>query len=190
MRVVLDVDIFSEGTPHREALMRIGRWFTLACLALGVLASAFVDVLAGAWPASFGQAAWLVGVVVVLSAAALPVHELVHAAAFKLLGPAGTKVTFGHAAGMLYAGCPGVRLARGRFCAVLLAPVVVLTCAFCALGALVPLGWAPLAAVWLVVFHAAGCVGDLYFAWLIVRTPGVACVEDTECGIRLLGRQA
>lgn len=187
MRVVLDVDIFSEGAPHREALMRAGGWFTLACLALGVLASVFADVLAGAWPASFSQAAWLVGCVVVLSAAALPVHELVHAAAFKLLGPAGTKVTFGCAAGMLYAGCPGVRLSRGRFCAVLLAPIVTLTCAFVAFGALVPAAWAPLGAVWLVALHAAGCVGDLYFVWLIVVTPGVTLVEDTDRGVRLLG---
>ena len=186
MRVVLDVDIFTEGAPHQRALMRAGRRSTLACVAAAGIASVAMAA-AGVGPGLTWGLVQLVACVVVLSLVALPVHELVHATLFQLLGPTHAKVTFGYQAGMLYAGCPGVRLSRARFCAVLLAPFTLITLAFVAFGVLAPLSWAPLAAVWLAALHTAGCVGDAYFVWLICRTPGATCVEDSERGIRLLG---
>ena len=61
---------------------------------------------AGGWMAVVG---WMVGVIAV-SAAAFAVHELLHAAFFKLLAPAGAHVTFGanRETAMIYACAEGV----------------------------------------------------------------------------------
>lgn len=184
MREVLNVNIFDEGEPAQKTLMRATAWFMLACLAVGVVASIPL------WRAGFkpGPNDLVVfGLAVVLGyVASLPVHELVHAALFRLLGPRGTKVTFGFQSGMLYAGCPGVRMGRGRFVAVLLAPLVALTVAYGLLGLVFSFPWTPLLALWLFVLHTSGCIGDLYFVALIMRHPEATVCEDTDKGIRLL----
>lgn len=173
MRKVLDVDILNDGATQRL----VGR-ASLAIAAFGV-AGALALALACGWrPGGVGW--WLA--LAALYVACLPVHELVHGAFFKLLGPRGTKVRFGYQTGMLYAGCPGARMGRGRFAAVLLAPFLLVSAA-CAAGGIAfgnPLmAWA---IGWL---HAAGCAGDLYFAWLVARHPEADACEDTERGIAL-----
>lgn len=118
-------------------------------------------------------------------AASLPVHELIHAALFKLLGPAGTKVCFGYERGMLYAGCPGVELPRGRFVAVLLAPLVMVSLACLVAG--VALGAPACLGAWAVfALHASGCTGDLYCVLQFLRHPQARWGRDTERGIALL----
>lgn len=115
-------------------------------------------------------------------AASLPVHELVHAAAFKLLVP-GCRVRFGHTDWMLYAGCPGALIPRGRMLAVLLAPTVVVTAALL-VGAVAcgrpVLGWL------LATFHLSGCVGDWLMVRSILASPACTHVEDTDFGVTLL----
>ena len=185
MREVLDVNIFDEDAPCRSALIRGASRFTLACLAVGILASVPL-CLAGHVPQldlSLGVFMLAVGLG---SLAVLPIHELIHGAFFKLLGPRGTRVIFGYQKGMLYAGCPGTRYSRGRFTAILLAPLVMLSGTFVILGLVLPMAWAPLAALWLLVLHAAGCAGDLYFALLIHTHPEATLCEDTDKGMRLL----
>lgn len=184
MRVVLDVNIFDEGEPAQKTLMRAMVWFMLACLAAAIAASVPL-CLTGFGPGlgdllPFGAAA------ILGYCASLPVHELVHAAFFKLLGPQGTKVIFGFQSGMLYAGCPGVRLSRGRIVVVLLAPLVTLSIVYGLLGLVLPFTWTPLLAVWLFALHTSGCIGDLYFVALIIRYPEATVCEDTNKGIRLL----
>ncbi len=184
MREVLDVNIFDEGTPAQKTLMRASIWLMLACLALAIVASIPL-VLTGFGPGLDGLMRFVI-VVFAGYAVSLPVHELVHAAFFKLLGPRGTKVIFGFQSGMLYAGCPGVRLSRGRCTAVLLAPFVTLSIVYGLLGLVLPFAWAPLLAIWLFALHTSGCVGDFYFVALIARHPEATLCEDTNKGIRLL----
>ena len=173
MRKVLDVDILNDGATQRL----VGR-ASLAIAAFGVAGALALAPACGWRPGGVGW--WLA--LAALYVACLPVHELVHGAFFKLFGPRGTKVRFGYQAGMLYAGCPGARMGRGRFAAVLLAPFLLVSAA-CAAGGIAfgnPLmAWA---IGWL---HAAGCAGDLYFAWLVARHPEADACEDTERGIAL-----
>lgn len=173
MRRVLDVDILQDGETRDRVVFA-----SLALLVVGV-AGALVLALAG----GFAPSGWVWWVALAAGyLASLPVHELVHAAFFKLLGPRGTKVRFGCQAGMLYAGCPGTRLARGRFAAVLLAPFVLLNLAYLAVGLATGdalLAWA------LFALHASGCTGDLYFAYLVLRHPEADLCEDTDRGFAL-----
>ena len=83
---------------------------------------------AGGWT---GVVGWIVGLAAV-SAAAFAVHELLHAAFFKLLAPAGAHVTFGanRETAMIYACAEGVVYSRRRYIAICLAPTVILTAAF------------------------------------------------------------
>ncbi len=178
MRLVLDVDILQDGETRNRVV-----YASLALLVAG-LAGALALALAGGFAPS-GWAWWAALAVGYL--ASLPVHELVHGAFFKLLGPRGAKVRFGYQAGMLYAGCPGVRMARGRFAAVLLAPFVLLSLAYLAAGLATGdalLAWA------LFALHAAGCMGDLYFVWLIACHPEADLCEDTDRGFALWARGA
>lgn len=129
-----------------------------------------------------GGLAW-VGLVVGVSLAALPAHEMIHGMAFLLLGPRGTRVRFGHERGMLYATAPGAVLARWRFVVVLLAPSVALTLGFAAWGLW---GGMPLSAWVCLWVHLSGCVGDLLMVREIRREPTCSHVRDTPRGIVLL----
>lgn len=177
MRKVLEVDILNDAGTQRL----VGRW-GLVPLGVGALGAA-VLVLVGGAGAELETLGWCWWAALALGyLVSLPVHELVHAACFKLLGGRGTRVRFGFQAGMLYAGCPGRRFARGRFLVVLLAPLVLLTCVYVVLGFL---GDAPLLAWALVWLHASGCAGDAYFAWLVLRHPEARLCEDTSVGFTL-----
>lgn len=175
MRVIEDIDVMGD-----VRLQRLLSW-----LGLGILAGGLAVGLI-AWGAGATEAPSLAGIVayLALSAVALPVHELVHAGAFRLLGGRDVRIRFGYREGMLYTGTDGAVLSRGRFACVLLAPTVVLSCAFVALGATLGL---PLLA-WTCLFtHLAGCVGDLAMAWEVAHTRGCTHVRDTSSGIQLLG---
>lgn len=184
MRTLLDIDFLAD-----EALRgRLAAW-SAALLAGGAAPIALLVAL-GALPGVIeadallggGVAAWLAALVVV-SLAALPAHELIHGALFRLMGGPGVRVSYGHAAGMLYAGCPGLVLARGRFVAVLLGPAAVLSAVLlavpCALGF-------PLLGVIAAALHLSSCAGDLLAAALALREPACTHVRDTEHGVRLL----
>ena len=99
----------------------------LASVARGSLvvaaAGLVLDVLlAVAAPVEAVGIPWLAAVVLV-SAVALPVHELVHGAALKLLGGRDLRLRFGYMPpGMLYTCADGAVLPRRSFVAVLLAP--------------------------------------------------------------------
>lgn len=112
----------------------------------------------------------------------LPVHELVHAACFKLLCP-GCRVSFGVQGAFLYTRTDGVVATRGRMVAVLVAPALLVT--GCVLAASLVAG-SPVLAVLLAGIHLSGCAGDLIMAAASLREPRCTHVRDTETGIDLL----
>lgn len=130
-----------------------------------------------------GVLTWALALVAV-SLVALPAHELVHAAAFRVFGGPGTHVSFGFSQGMLFAGCPGLVLLRLQFVAVLAAPAVVLSVLLLGIPALLGL---PALGFVAFVLHLSGCSGDLLAVCAILRKQGCTHCEDTSTGVRLLG---
>lgn len=116
------------------------------------------------------------------SIAALPCHEAVHAAAFIVFSAGRARIRFGFSHWMLYTSAAGTVLPRYRFCAVLLAPTVLVTAALGAGAA--ALGY-PLLGWFLSVIHLAGCTGDLGYVRIIASEPLAQMVEDTDRGIAL-----
>lgn len=176
MTELADIDVLGD-----EALQaRIAR-LSLA-IAAGGLA---LGVAAGVASGADGGAAltpWWWLALAAATLAALPVHELVHAAAFKLLC-APCRVRFGVEGAFLYTATDGALASRGRMVAVLLAPAALVTAALAA-GALA--AGCPALAVLLAAAHLAGCAGDLLMAAAALREPRCTHVRDTDRGIALL----
>lgn len=158
---------------------RMVRWSATVLVATVVLV-AFALVVA--WPGLLRAAMQLAGGFAACLVV-LPVHELVHGAAFKLLGGPEVKVSFGHAAGCLYTRTNDAVLSRRRFVAVLLAPSVALTVLLVGVGA--ALG-AMAGGILAAGLHLTGCTGDLIMVAAIAREPRARWVQDTESGCRLL----
>lgn len=120
---------------------------------------------------------------VVLGAAVIVLHELVHGAVIRLLGG---RPTFGFGrteeGGMafFYTTAPGQVFTRTQFVVVALAPLVVL-------GALLAWWvWGGPYGGWLVLpaaLHLSGCVGDLGLTWVVLRQPRGTLVEDRKAGV-------
>lgn len=175
MRLLADIDVLGDEGLQRQ-IVRLSGALALA----GLLACVAVGIVTGA----DGGAVWTPWWWVALAAgslAALPVHELVHAAAFKLLAP-GCRVSFGAQGAFLYTSTDGVVLPRGRMVAVLLAPALLVTFALAA--AALAAGRPALAAL-LAATHLAGCSGDLIMAAAALREPSCTHVRDTERGVDL-----
>lgn len=159
----------------------------LASVARGSLvvaaAGLVLDVLlAVAAPVEAVGVHWLAAVALV-SAVALPVHELVHGAAFRLLGGRGLRLRFGYMPpGMLYTCADGAVLPRRSFVAVLLAPAALLSAVFLAGGALLDVPMAGATCLWL---HLSGCTGDLVMARR-VSAAEAPYVRDTARGYDLV----
>ena len=136
---------------------------------------------AGGWSVPI----WLVGMLLLL-ALSLALHEGVHGALFKLLAPAGSRVSFGfnRETAMLYACAEGIVYTRGRYLLIALAPTVAVTVL---LGAIGMAGGYPLACFAVGVLHLAGCVGDWYYAWTLAHDRAITACEDTAWGVRFFG---
>lgn len=174
MRIVADIDVLGDAGVQ-EGVARL----SAALLAAGAVVVLAIAIAMGGTEPS-GLSWWLALVVSYL--VTLPVHELVHAAAFELLAP-GCRVTFGAEGGFLYACANGAVLSRRRMVVVLLAPAVLVTAAviFLALLAGMPVLGAALAAL-----HLASCAGDLLMVYEILREPACTHVRDTDRGIEML----
>lgn len=172
MHRIANIDILGDASLQR----RVGT-LSRALLILTALA-ALVAALLGGEPITLGWFAALV----VGSIAALPVHELVHAAAFKLLcSPC--RVRFGFEGCFLYTATDGVVATRARMVAVLLAPSLVVTAA---LAAIALAGARPALAIALSGIHLSGCAGDLLMAYAALAESACTHVRDTGVGIDLL----
>lgn len=176
MQQVLDVNIL-EDSAIQKTIMYWALPATIAGLVLAGVGTGRAAADAGVGPALLWFS-WFV----VLYLASMPVHELVHALFFKIFGPAGTRVIFGFKNGMLYAGCPGLYLPRAQFAVTLLAPFVLLTLVYAAVGIAFH---APLLAWCLFFLHTGGCAGDFYIARVLVRHPEADLCEDTTSGVTL-----
>ncbi len=128
---------------------------------------------------------WILGLVL-LCLAVFALHEGVHGVLFKLLAPAGARVSFGveleHA--MLYACAEGIVYPAGRYIAILLGPTVVLTVLLACIGVA---GGYPLACFVAAALHLSGCVGDWFYVREIVSDRRIVACEDTSWGVRFLG---
>lgn len=176
MRVLSDIDVLGdEGLQARIARL------SLLLVAFGLALALAVAVASGADGGALSTPSWWVALALA-SLVALPVHELVHAAAFKLLCPS-CRVRFGAQGAFLYTATDGALASRGRMVTVLLAPAVTVTAAL-AVGAL--LAGCPALAVLLSAVHLSGCAGDLLMAAAALRAPGCTHVRDTDRGISLL----
>ena len=173
MKVIEDIDILGDEGLQRR-VVRLSLVIAVATLVVAVVAAfclgaGEIDV----W--------WWVALALG-SLAALPIHELVHAAAFKLLCP-GCLVTFGFQDAFLYTKTNGAVTTRGRMATVLLAPAVLVSGALAAMALAVA---RPMLAVLLFGLHLSGCAGDLLMAHAALSDPRCTHVRDTDAGISLL----
>ncbi len=176
MRKIADIDILSD-----EVLR--GRMVAWSLVLLAAGAAGCLLVFAAGSGERFGLA-W-VAAYVLASLAALPAHELVHAAAFKLLVP-GARVTFGLKDAFLYTSANGAVARRGAEVAVLLAPSVAVTAALAGAACAVDV---PALAFALAGTHLSGCAGDLLMVAEVAREPRCTHVQDAEFGIVLLAEE-
>lgn len=173
MRTIADIDILGN-----ESLQARVAQLSLAVIVVTALVAALLGLAMGGEKLDVWW--WLA--LAVGSLVSLPVHELVHAAAFKLLCR-DCKVSFGFQNAFLYTKTDGAVLRRGRMLAVLLAPSVLVSAALAALALAAGL---PVLATLLAGMHLSGCAGDILMAVACLREGACTHVRDTETGITLL----
>ena len=122
-----------------------------------------------------------IGINVISYILILPIHELIHAAAFILLGGKpyfGAKLPYA-----LYCGAKDQLFRRNQYFVVGLAPLVVITLAGIILILISPV----LASYMLLAFigNFSGAAGDIWVVRRLVRRPPSILVEDTESGYRV-----
>jgi hypothetical protein len=122
--------------------------------------------------------------VVALTLALLPTHELVHGFTMRLFDarPVYGFGAMGRVFAYLYCSAPGHLFTRNQFIAVTAAPLFSISLLGALWVAFLPLGG------WLVVplgVHLGGCVGDLWMLGLVLRQPTGTRVEDLKTGVRL-----
>ncbi len=130
----------------------------------------------GGWGLLLWFAINIVGYILIL-----PIHELVHAAAFALWGGKpyfGMKLPYA-----LFCGAKQQLFRRNQYLVVGLAPLLVITLA----GIIFTLVSPALASytIFATVGNVAGAAGDVFVAWRLLRLPESVLVEDTEAGYRV-----
>lgn len=126
---------------------------------------------------------WLVLIInLIILFAIVLIHELIHGLFFKVFKPEG-KVKFGFKAGMAYAASPGNFYTKFEMFVIAFAPFFFITLGLTLLMYFLNIDI--ISFVVLAAIHAGGCVGDLYYVYLLIRAPKGAQVEDTEQGIRI-----
>ncbi|WP_028273740.1 DUF3267 domain-containing protein [Atopococcus tabaci] len=112
----------------------------------------------------------------------LVIHELIHGLFFKLYQPE-KKVEFGFKNGMAYATSSDSYYPRNQYIWIAAAPFVLITLLLLAL--FIAEALSKVLFVMLASIHAAGCVGDFYYLYLLSKQPKDIQVKDTEKGIEL-----
>ena len=107
-------------------------------------------------------------------------HELIHGLFFKVFHPEG-KVSFGFKNGMAYATSPGSLYSKTQYTWIAIAPFLLISILLfaCYHQGLI----SPVFFVLTATLHAAACVGDFYWIYLVFKTPKHTLVEDTDAGI-------
>ncbi|MBZ0301203.1 MAG: DUF3267 domain-containing protein, partial [Anaerolineae bacterium] len=157
--------------PLGGALIGVGWW------------AAFVRQIRGPYNTAFSESIpWLLAVLVVL-VVTFGGHELLHGLAIRW---AGHKPRYGMelSKGVLYATTDQALFPRNHFLIIALTPLVALTLAGMVLMIFVPDGVGYYLGL-IVVLNAAGAIGDLWMAAVVVRYPPEALVRDEADSIRV-----
>lgn len=110
----------------------------------------------------------------------IPIHELIHGLFFKLFNLNG-KVVFGFKNGMAYATSPNSYYFKWQFFIIGIAPFIIINGSLFILYALQVIPY--FFFIPLISIHSGCCVGDFYWAWLLIKAPKNSFVEDTEVGL-------
>ena len=127
---------------------------------------------------SFTLPTWLG---LLLALLVLPLHEWIHGLAIQQCGH---RPRYGVKLVALFATSDGAYFRRSEFVRIALAPLVVISAAGLLLMLFLPsdLGhWIALA----ITFNAAGAIGDLWMAAIVLRYPPSALIQDEEDSIRI-----
>lgn len=125
---------------------------------------------------SLSTLVWVLGVTLV----SLPIHEFIHGIFFKAFSTSG-KVKYGFTKGMLYATNPGQVYTKRQFMIIILAPFVINSILFCLLF----IFGMESTAFWIVfILHTAGCAGDFWYIYEIIKNPNITHCEDTPVGAK------
>lgn len=108
------------------------------------------------------------------------IHELIHGMLFKLFNPEG-RVHFGFKNGMAYATSPNTYYSKNHFMIICLAPFIFITMGLVLLMSLGLITESTF--IFVASLHAASCVGDFYWIFLLSRFNGSILVKDTEKGM-------
>jgi hypothetical protein len=164
----------------------------------GLVLLAVFGVLFFLWMAAFHSADFAAGIqfnlqigqflaAILALIIVLVLHEGIHGLAYWLL--AGVRPVFAFKGAYAYAAAPGWYVARGPYLAIGLAPLVLLSLAGMLALAVAPLNW--LAVIYFaVVMNAAGAVGDLWVAVLLLRAPRGCLALDSGKEIQLFAPAA
>lgn len=118
--------------------------------------------------------------IVIILFLSIILHELIHALFFKIFNWSGN-VKFGFKKGMAYATSPQSYYTKNKFSIITISPFVIITILLYFLLTLQILS--PYQFILLASIHAAGCIGDFYWIFLIIKSPKGSLIEDTEKGI-------
>jgi len=117
----------------------------------------------------------------------LLVHELIHGLCFRYI--AGGRPTYGHKLPFfLYAACENRYICRKHYFVATLTPFAAITALCAALCALAPQTWFWVP-YYVLAMNAAGCTGDIYVAWLLLRMPKDVLVIDSGTVMQIYSRQ-
>lgn len=189
MHEIGNIHTFEDST-FRQSICRV----SYAVLLVGTLGGAVLFLcgipceLPAAIVAGACDVVLLLAGIVAATLASLALHECVHALFFKVLGPAGSRVTFGWNldVAMIYACAEGIVYSRRRYLVTVLAPTVMVTGIIAALGVL---SGCTLASWVVCVLHLSGCTGDWFYARAIVSDPRIRWCKDEAWGVRFYGEE-
>lgn len=112
-------------------------------------------------------------------------HELIHGLFFKIYQPK-ANIKFGAKLGVFYAISPGSLYSKCNYATIGLSPFIIISAALtaaCAFGVLSPLAYILAASL-----HGAGCIGDFYTCYLLLKAKKGQFIEDTSTTINFYER--
>lgn len=115
----------------------------------------------------------------------ISIHELIHGLFFKVFSDTG-KVKFGFKNGMAYATNPGTKYTWWQFLIIVLAPCVFISLVLYGAYQMTWINGTFFVAM--ASLHFSGCVGDLWYALLIMKY-GDKYYEDTEVGFSIWSKE-
>lgn len=182
-KTIREIDFFHDESLRSDLVKASLGIIVVPAFVLGLFMGFYCVGLIGPFRefSSIGIGLWLV-LLIVVSLAALPVHELTHAMWLKIFHPK-SHIIFGFQDAMFYAGCPGEIFTRSQMIWILSAPALELSVLFFILAFITG---APILCLALAVMHLSGCSGDILAAKAILGEPFCTHCEDTDSGLRLL----